>query len=50
MEKMRSTENKTYNGDIVAGSLLLAESRKIAQLLLKDIDADEWHKAIVLKL
>ncbi|MDA3915607.1 MAG: DUF1819 family protein [Deltaproteobacteria bacterium] len=45
---MRITENKIYNGDIVAGSLLLAESRKIAQLLLKNVNKVQWHKAIVI--
>lgn len=39
---------KKYNGDIVAGSLLVAESRKIAQLLLEDVSGDEWNKAIVI--
>jgi len=42
------SRNKIYQGDIVAGSLLLAESRKIAQLLLKNVDAVQWHKAIVI--
>ena len=45
---MGTTENKTYNGEIVAGSLLIEESRKIAQLLLETIDSDGWRKAIVL--
>ena len=45
---MRKTENKIYNGDIVAGSLLVEESRKIARLLLEKINSDGWHKAIVL--
>jgi len=45
---MGKIENKTYNGEIVAGSLLIEESRKIARLLLEKVDFDEWHKAIVL--
>ena len=45
---MKINENKIYNGDIVAGSLLLAESRKIAQLLLKNVDTDQWHRAVVI--
>jgi len=45
---MKITKNKIYNGDIVAGSLLLAESRKIAQLLLKNVDTDQWHRAVVI--
>jgi len=39
---------KVYSGDISAGSLLLAESRKIAGLLLKQVNDDEWHNAIVI--
>lgn len=39
---------KKYNGDIVAGSLLVAESRKISQLLLEDVSGDEWNKAIII--
>lgn len=38
-----------YNGEIVAGSLLIPESRKIAQLLLKEVDENEWHHAIVIE-
>jgi hypothetical protein len=45
---MKSTENKIYNGDMAAGALLIAESRKIAQLLLKNVDKVQWHKAIVI--
>ena len=45
---MKSTENKIYNGDMAAGALLIAESRKIAQLLLKNLDEVQWHKAIVI--
>jgi hypothetical protein len=35
-----------YNGDIVAGSLLIPESRKIASLLIQGIDEEGWRKAI----
>lgn len=45
---MGKIENKIYNGDIVAGSLLMEESRKIAGLLIEDVDSDGWHRAIVL--
>ena len=45
---MRKTENKIYNGEIVAGSLLIEESRKIARLLLEKVNPDGWHQAIVL--
>jgi hypothetical protein len=39
----------TYNGEIVAGSLLINESRKIARLLLNDADSEKWHQAIVIE-
>ena len=45
---MNVPENKIYNGDIVAGSLLMEESRKIAQLLLENVDRQGWHQAVVL--
>lgn len=38
---------RIYTGDIVAGSLLITESRKIVELLLKQVNDDEWHQAIV---
>jgi hypothetical protein len=37
-----------YNAEIVAGSLLAMESRKIASLLLANADPDVWHRAIVM--
>ena len=45
---MKEEMTKKYNGDIVAGSLLVAESRKIAQLLLEDVSGDKWNKAIII--
>lgn len=33
---------------MAAGALLISESRKIAQLLLKNVDTVQWHKAIVI--
>ena len=36
-----------YNGEIVAGSLLIPESRKIARLLLNGVDKIKWHQAII---
>lgn len=36
-----------YNAQIVAGSLLLPESRHVAQLLLKNVNSEEWNKAII---
>jgi len=44
---MNNPENKIYTGDIVAGSLLMEESRKIAHLLLGNVNAHGWHQAIV---
>ena len=38
-----------YNAEIVAGSLLMPESRKIARLFLSNADEDTWHKAIEVK-
>jgi len=36
-----------YSGDIVAGSLMIPESRIVAGLLRKGVDNDQWHRAIV---
>jgi len=49
---MKIANNKTYtiyNSSIVSGSLLMEESRKIADLLLKNIDADQWYQAVVVE-
>lgn len=35
-----------YNAEISAGSLMLRESRKIAELLRRNADEAEWHKAL----
>jgi len=47
---IQNKNNKTgiYSGDISAGSLLISEGRKIAGLLLKQANDDEWHNAIVI--
>ncbi|MBC2711236.1 MAG: DUF1819 family protein [Desulfosarcina sp.] len=37
-----------YKGDIVAGSLLIVESRIISELLLDKVSEDGWHQAIVI--
>ena len=39
---------RLYNGEIVAGSLLVPESRKIAQLLLQKASKEEWYQAIII--
>lgn len=33
---------------MAAGALLIAESRKIAQFLLQNVDDVQWHQAIVI--
>lgn len=38
-----------YNGEIVAGSLLIPESREIAKLLLQDASEEEWRQAIIVE-
>jgi len=40
------TYNHTYNSDINGGSLMVRESRVIADLLLNEASADEWEQAI----
>ena len=45
---MQDTHTQKYNGDIVAGSLLIMESRKIARLLLDDANPKQWHQAIMI--
>lgn len=45
---MNKSHNQIYNGEIVAGSLLLPESRHIARLLIGNVDTDAWHQAIVI--
>ena len=46
---MQSVKNhpQIYNGEIVAGSLLVPESRKIARLLLNGTNSVAWHQAIM---
>lgn len=45
---MQELHTQKYNGEIVAGSLLKMESRKIARLLLDNANPDAWHQAIVI--
>ena len=40
---------RVFEGDLVAGSLLLAESRKIGRLLLDGVDRDFWSKAVIME-
>jgi len=48
LAKPNQTEiTSIYNGEIVAGSLLIPESRKIAELLLEGVDKKMWHRAVV---
>ncbi|MDM8516193.1 DUF1819 family protein [Desulfobacterales bacterium HSG16] len=37
-----------YNGSIVAGSLLVYESRIIARLMLDNVDDNAWHQAVII--
>jgi hypothetical protein len=46
MQKLN--HNIIYNAEIVAGSLLIRESRKIVRLLLDNATPDQWHQAIVI--
>lgn len=48
MEKINGAEH-FYSADITAGALKLPESRIIADLLLRQADADAWKDAIVTK-
>jgi hypothetical protein len=45
-ETHKQTLEIKYNGEIVAGSLLVPESREIARLLQKNLTQEEWQKAI----
>lgn len=47
---MRKTSKKSssYNGEMVAGSLLIPESREVAKLLIQEASAEEWHQAITI--
>lgn len=38
--------NQVYKANITVGALLVPESRKIADLMLRDVSADEWTRAI----
>ena len=38
--------NQIYKANITAGALLVPESRKVADLMLRDVSADEWARAI----
>lgn len=46
---MIAMEQARYRADITAGALKLPESRLIADLLIREVDADGWKDAIVTK-
>ncbi len=46
---MTELEGVRYKADITAGALKLPESRLIADLLLRQVDAEGWKDAIVTK-
>lgn len=43
----KNKHRRIYNGEIVAGSLLVPESREIAGLLLKGQDPEDWKDAVL---
>jgi hypothetical protein len=45
---MKKEDSHIFNAEIVAGSLLIPESRHIARLLIANADDDAWHQAIVI--
>ncbi len=45
---MDKINTQIYNGEIVAGSLLIPESRHIARLLIANAADDAWQQAIVI--
>ena len=51
LRKLSSTPHShadvRYRADITAGSLKVAESRRVAELLLKGVDDTAWKRAIV---
>ena len=38
---------KTYLGDLNGGSLLIAETRLIAEIQLESLSADEWKRRVI---
>jgi hypothetical protein len=42
-------QHSKYNGEIVAGSLLISESRQIARLLLDGANDKKWHRKIAVE-
>lgn len=47
LQMVSEKTTRRYSANISAGSLKLPESRIVAGLLLKGIDPDAWHHAIV---
>jgi hypothetical protein len=45
--ELNEVNKKKYIGDLNGGSLWIAESRIIAELLLQDLSKDEWDQQIV---
>ncbi len=46
--RMQNIAEQKYNAEIVAGSLFVTESRKVARLLLGNAGPDDWNQAIVI--
>ena len=43
----KASQREIYNGEISAGSLLVSESRVVAEFLLKNLDEPAWEQAIL---
>jgi hypothetical protein len=45
--EISNSHGKRYKAEITAGALKVPESRHIANLLLRQVDAEGWEDAIV---
>ena len=43
----RVVDIKAYLGDLIGGSLLIAETRIIAESLLQQLPEDEWRALVI---
>jgi len=46
---MKNNHMPIYNAEILAGSILVSESRQIARLLLAKANPEQWHQAIIIE-
>lgn len=49
VEQGENVKTASYSGEIVAGSLLVPESRVIARMLLDNVSGDDWNRAILVE-